>query len=198
MKRDRARQEVIIEKEGTRWFSLVEFFAFASHHLLTILFFPPPSITAATDKRTGKMYGPPVGKRLVVFIDDLNMPKKDTYGTQQPIALLLFLLDRGCMYDTGKDLELRYYKDMQYVGAMGTVAGRNTVDPRFLSRFNIFNMTSPSIGVLKLIFNEILTAFFDPFKDSVKAAVSSSDRQRKQIYWERAMERRCSLVHIPI
>ena len=49
-----------------------------------------------------------VGKRLMIFVDDLNMPKVDTYGTQQPIALLHFLVGRGHMYDrSGKDLDLR-------------------------------------------------------------------------------------------
>jgi len=35
------------------------------------------------DKRTFKQYGPKVaGKKLIIFIDDMNMPKIDTYGTQ--------------------------------------------------------------------------------------------------------------------
>lgn len=29
---------------------------------------------------------------MVIFIDDLHMPKVDTYGTQQPIALLKFFV----------------------------------------------------------------------------------------------------------
>ena len=38
---------------------------------------------------------------------DLNMPKVDTYGTQQPIALLHFLIGRGNLYDRGKDLHVK-------------------------------------------------------------------------------------------
>lgn len=48
----------------------------------------------ATEKRTKDTYGPPIGKRLLLFVDDLNMPRVDTYGTQQPIALLKLFIDR--------------------------------------------------------------------------------------------------------
>lgn len=35
------------------------------------------------DKKTFKQYGPKsAGKRMIVFIDDMNMPKIDVYGTQ--------------------------------------------------------------------------------------------------------------------
>ncbi|CAF4540061.1 unnamed protein product [Didymodactylos carnosus] len=51
------------------------------------------------EKRAKDTYGPPPGKKLIVFIDDLNMPKVDVYGTQQPIALLKLLLEKGGMYD---------------------------------------------------------------------------------------------------
>ena len=58
------------------------------------------------------MYGPPVGKKLVIFIDDMNMPKVDTYGTQQPITLLLTLMSRGFIYDRAKDLTAKILKDL--------------------------------------------------------------------------------------
>jgi dynein heavy chain len=39
------------------------------------------------DKRSGKTYGPTGGK-LIYFVDDLNLPFVETYGTQTPIALM--------------------------------------------------------------------------------------------------------------
>ena len=47
------------------------------------------------------VYGPPLGRQMILFIDDLNMPKVDTYGTQQPIAFLKLLIERGGFYDRG-------------------------------------------------------------------------------------------------
>lgn len=40
------------------------------------------------EKKTGRNYGPPGTKLLVYFIDDMNMPEVDTYGTVQPHTLI--------------------------------------------------------------------------------------------------------------
>ena len=99
------------------------------------------NIEINTEKKSGKIYGAPAGKKLVVFIDDMNMPKVDTYGTQQPIALLLFLVGRSLMYRLGKDVELLSYRDMRYIGAMGPPGGgRNPTDVSF--DINIGNFTN--------------------------------------------------------
>jgi dynein heavy chain len=39
-------------------------------------------VESKVDKRTGTLYGPPTGKTLIYFVDDLNMPKVDVYFTQ--------------------------------------------------------------------------------------------------------------------
>jgi dynein heavy chain len=119
------------------------------------------NIADNVDKRTGRVYGPPAGKELLVFIDDMNMPIVDTYGTQQPIALLHFLVGRGNMYDRGKELDLRIYKDLFFLAAMGPPGGgRNHVDPRFISMFNVFNLTPPSDSVLKHIYRCVVGRLF--------------------------------------
>jgi dynein heavy chain len=57
------------------------------------------------DKRSGKNYGPPSGK-LIYFIDDLNLPFVETYGTQTPIALMRQHIDYQSWYDRS-DLSLK-------------------------------------------------------------------------------------------
>lgn len=127
------------------------------------------NLQANVDKRSGKIYGPPAGKKLVIFIDDLNMPKVDLYGTQQPIALLHFVMNRGCIYDRGKDLDLRILKDLLFIGAMGPPGGgRNQIDPRFAAQFNVYNLTPPTKEVLTQIYGSIVTTYLRNFNDEIK------------------------------
>ncbi|KAL4108550.1 hypothetical protein PRIC1_000265 [Phytophthora ramorum] len=128
------------------------------------------NIQANVDKRSGKIYGPPAGKKLLIFIDDLNMPKVDLYGTQQPIALLHFVMNRGSIYDRGKELDLRILKDLLFIGAMGPPGGgRNQVDPRFVAQFNVYNLTPPTKEVLKHIYGSIVTTYLRNFNEAIQA-----------------------------
>ncbi|XP_021567645.1 dynein heavy chain 10, axonemal [Carlito syrichta] len=115
------------------------------------------NLEANVEKRTKDTYGPPMGKRLLVFMDDMNMPKVDEYGTQQPIALLKLLLEKGYLYDRGKELNCKSIRDLGFIATMGKAGGgRNEVDPRFISLFSVFNVPFPSEESLHLIYTSIL------------------------------------------
>ena len=121
------------------------------------------------EKRTNVVLGPPAKKRLLVFIDDVNMPKVDTYGTQQPIAFLKLLIEHSSWYDR-KDLLFKSIRDTQFLAAMAPPGGgRNALDPRFMSLFTIFNVTFPSEDSLNTIYNQILSDGYDRVSKDVAA-----------------------------
>uniref|UniRef100_A0A182TQL6 AAA+ ATPase domain-containing protein n=1 Tax=Anopheles melas TaxID=34690 RepID=A0A182TQL6_9DIPT len=122
------------------------------------------TIEAAVEKRTKDIFGPPVGKKLVTFIDDMNMPQVDNYGTQQPIALLKLLLEKEGMFDRSKDLSWKKFKDMSFLAAMGRAGGgRNEVDSRFISMFSVINIIFPNDSTLRHIYASILKGHLEPF-----------------------------------
>uniref|UniRef100_H2LCS2 Dynein axonemal heavy chain 10 n=1 Tax=Oryzias latipes TaxID=8090 RepID=H2LCS2_ORYLA len=127
------------------------------------------NLEANIEKRTKDTYGPPIGKKLLVFFDDINMPKVDDFGTQQPVALLRLLLDQGGLYDRKQKLSFKTIKDLGYIAAMRkTGGGRNEVDPRFLSLFSVFNIPPPATESLHLIYASIIKGHTRPFKAAIQ------------------------------
>ncbi|XP_009867872.1 PREDICTED: dynein heavy chain 9, axonemal-like, partial [Apaloderma vittatum] len=107
------------------------------------------------DKKAGRNYGPPGTKKLVYFIDDLNMPEVDAYGTVQPHTLIRQHLDYGHWYDRTK-LSLKEITNVQYVSCMNPTAGSFTINPRLQRHFCVFALSIPGQDALSRIYSTIL------------------------------------------
>ena len=99
-------------------------------------------IEAKLEKRRKNVLGAPRGKHMIMFIDDLNMPKLDTYGSQPPIELLRQYQDFGGFYNRVEEgMPFTEIKDMTIAAACAPPGGgRNTVSLRLIRHFSMFSI----------------------------------------------------------
>ncbi|KAG8523853.1 Dynein heavy chain 7, axonemal [Galemys pyrenaicus] len=97
-------------------------------------------IMARLDKRRKGVFGPPMGKKCIIFIDDMNMPALEKYDLKDTSKITLV--------------------DIELIAAMGPPGGgRNPVTPRFIRHFNICTINTFSDETMVRIFSSIV-AFY--------------------------------------
>ena len=121
------------------------------------------------ERRAKNKYRPKNSKqKAVCFIDDLNMPRKDTFGSQPPLELMRQWIDYGFWFDRAKIVP-NYIQDLQFLSAMGKPGGgRAEISQRTMSKFHVINFTVPSEQNMKKIFETIAAFKFQNFDEEVK------------------------------
>ncbi|XP_061771898.1 dynein axonemal heavy chain 11 [Nerophis ophidion] len=131
------------------------------------------------EKKAGRNYSPVGNRRLVYFIDDMNMPAVDTYGTMQPHTLIRQHLDYGHWYDRQK-WSLKEIYNTQYVACLNPTAGSFNINPRLQRHFSVLAVNFPSSECLMSIFGQILSShltqghFSQPVQKSIAAVVQAT------------------------
>ncbi|CAG5121595.1 unnamed protein product, partial [Candidula unifasciata] len=140
-------------------------------------------IESKLEKRKKNVLGAPKGKRIIIFIDDINMPKLDTYGSQPPIELLRQYQDFGGLYDR----ETLQWKEIQDVTLSAACAppggGRNPVSPRMFRHFSMLCIPSPSEHILKHMFMSILNGFLADFPQAVRQCTEAIVGAAVELYF---------------
>ena len=119
------------------------------------------------EKKSGVRFGPIGNKRLVYFIDDMNMPFVDKYDTQSAIELVRQSVDYQGWFDKVKIL-LKEILSSQYVACMNPTAGSFHITPRMQRHFVTFAVQMPNSDIVKAIYGSIIIGHMAEFDSSVK------------------------------
>jgi dynein heavy chain len=123
-------------------------------------------LEAPLEKKAGKNFGPPGNKKLIYFVDDLNMAALDKYGTASNVSLMRQHIGYGHIYDLGK-LSQKVLLNTYYLTAMNPTAGSFTINPRLQRLFATFAVGFPSAESLSTIYSTFLGGHLRSFGSDV-------------------------------
>jgi dynein heavy chain len=118
------------------------------------------TIEERLEKKRRTLFGAGPGKKIAIFVDDINMPATEVFGAQPPIELLRLFIDKKGFYDRD-ELIWKDVEDTTLICASAPPGGgRNPLSLRFTRHFNMFCVPDPSKAVLTKIFGSIISGFF--------------------------------------
>jgi len=112
------------------------------------------------DKRSGKILGPTANRHLIFFMDDLNMPTVDGFGTQSPLCLIRQIIDYGIIFDRDHLEEQYILRDIMFAACMNPKSGSFYVDLRTTRHFTQIMLGVPEKDILQTIYAQMMNKHF--------------------------------------
>ena len=128
----------------------------------TTPFMAQSTIEVELEKRGGRSFGPPGGKAMTIFMDDLSMPEVNTWGDQPTLEMVRLIVEYGgfCFLDKDKRGDFKVCEDLQFIAAMQHPgSGKNDIPNRLKRNFFIFNMVLPSITSSMYYYYQVIVIF---------------------------------------
>lgn len=145
---------------------------------------------AKLEQKRKNLFGAPVGKKMLCFVDDLNMPAQEEYFAQPCNELLRQVMSEslstdicgGGYYDTTK-LFWKSIKDVTVLSACAPPGGgRKDVTARLTRLFNMIWLTDLSSVSMRTIFSSILSGFLGVVQPSLQFLASPITKASVEIY----------------
>ena len=132
------------------------------------------------DKRRKGVYGPPLGKKFIIFVDDINLPAMDPVGSKGAIELLRQMMDHKIWYDNKELFSMKIVNTSVIAAIKPPQCDNDTMSGRFMRHFNSIFIDHFEESTITAIFSRIVLwhldtkGFSKEFDPCIEQVVSST------------------------
>ncbi|KAF8783159.1 Dynein heavy chain 2 like protein [Argiope bruennichi] len=125
------------------------------------------------NKKAGGLLLPQFGKKMVVFLDDIDEGKTDEFGSQSSLELLYMILDGAFWYNRDKWI-LNHLQNISFLAsARSPCSYQNKIPAQLLNRFSIINVLAPQESQMKHIFISLLKQKFSDSNIEIRRTLNA-------------------------